>query len=1000
MSQQQRLVQLSPASLALVFGKDDDSSSPAGGKYNGSSASGREIFADFKSQNMRSFWNKTLVKAMAEVHFQGWMENFVLTVQGNANHLEVLREAWMRRALRSARGFVIRAVGDLSPVQMAPILQSQFIPLSEVLCCVISDMNAAHSIVNQEALFSRMMKSYPGMTIPTQDILYNALGALIKERKIYHTGEGYFIVTPQTYFITNSVVKDKHWWTSAEDDPPPPTHHLPAHCKSCSCFTPQLAPPVQDHYHSISECTGKSMKPRDSKPSVQHQSTSTATDYQPSEMSKSTTSRKDKEKAGRKFGLNLFRRNVGKKEKPKKEYATFSGQFPPAEWPVRDEDDLNNLPRDLEHAIIKRINPELTVDNLVRHTVLMKKLDEKGVEKGVDRGMSTEILASRQRQHSAKVPGKRSTSKAIHSKRRVQSSREKQRLKSKALGNPTDPLVQDTPSRHRHEVAVDEPDHKDCSTVDTKNVYKKQIDNPFQGKLVRDAMQGSGHRGSKMQEERRQVVEIGERLGHRSKSWDLSRTQKSPNKAGRALTVKDQSLEGLNEKGLPLDSKPMKELLGDYSSCYPESSTLRIEDKIKKLREAKAKGRGVKDESSQDGGVGGTSDLRHTARQTKNVDLPVHPLPLQITYQYNTIAIPPSWPNPTVQHRLTLSPQPLDSKGEVNQRSDHSHQEAGSKQNTQQSSKTCLESICGSQQIDSRLMQSDSSTDEDQTLYQRSVEDDDACSSLYLNEDSMNESSEVCQSGRIPYQQSFSAEGNWDSTFIVESSGGVHQEPMLGTFQQVESRWHELSSQHHSSQSLISPSEGVPRQGSQFLQEPGGEAEPVEAVESSIFDYCQASEVESDTETLHKSADEADSKSSSWVCSPHTEESLLTQFENLETLSSPHTSSVSQSVPEGASAGETVENHSSTGDSGIDSPRTGVSLTSSNSVILVGIKRQSFLQDLEKLQSKGNGIRSQNSLLQLTPVMNIKSAIRIDFKTRRNLKVEETEAVVVPEQQE
>ncbi|XP_026080073.1 storkhead-box protein 1-like [Carassius auratus] len=966
MSVQHRVVQLSGASLAVVLCWDEDR------KHGASSSSGQDVFADFKSQNSRSFWNKRLVKAVSEVSFQGWLENSVLLVQGNANNLEVLREAWMRRALRSPRGFSIRAVGDLSPVQMSPISQSQYIPLSEILCSVISDMNAANVVVNQEALINHMMKAHPGMTIPTQDILYSALGALIKERKIYHTGEGYFVVTPQTYFITNNMVKERNWWSAGDNDlpsPPPITYlvsnescmdtstEVPvmAHCKSCSCFTsPSIVlPSVQDHQSiNISECAGKSLKwPKEQKPSIQHQSTSTA-DYQPSEISKSTnTSRKDKEKAGRKFGLNLFRRNTGKKEnKSKKEYATFSGQFPPEEWPVRDEDDLNNLPRDLEHAIIKRINPDLTVDNLVKHTVLMKKLEEKperAMEKAVDKGISTEALLSIQRHHTSKPVGKKSAPRATRSRRRVPTSKEKQRAKCRTLQCAEDLEADDQIlSHHRPELALDEPDNQEESTnLNPKCVYKKRIDNPFLGLPGRDVETNISHKEQKRREAKIPTSGRRERPGHRSKSWDPHRPKAMADSVEKSHTLKDAVCEQLHERAPTVDStldvQQVQELCEDYSLAYPESSTLRIEDKIR-LRENKVRSRefrhGKVKEIKHQGG-----DLRNVPDR-KNID--------DHATHCGTTEVPLLWPKPTNQRRLSL--HLLNSKEESNHRPDllSSHQKIVNITSLQLSDGQTL--ARNTSQTESEVY-----TDDEYRIYQKTVEDEDGCSSVCLHEECVD--CEISQTGKARCHEPVCADGGWDKHFIEEHA---HRKPTRATYKSNEYSWqssnHQILEKSANSKQEIQGLRKRPQEFSLAVDE------HTEALESSIFDYCQTSEVESNSETIHKSADEADAgKSDHWICHPELKDCHQRTNETSEDAGN---IIASINDPTGACAGETTESQSCTADSGIDSPRTHMSVTSSNSAILKGLKDRGFLQNLEKLQS--NGIHPQSSL-KLTPVMNV-----------------------------
>lgn len=884
-----------------------------------------------------------------------------------------------------------------------------------------------------------------GITIPSQDILYSALGTLIKERKIYHTGEGYFIVTPQTYFITNNMARENNWWSfgSADDPPSPPpityllsndacvesSQTLPvAHCKSCSCFSPlqassnvasstSTAAPLptivpDQNYVSVSECTGKSLKwprPLDHKPTVQHQSTSTAADYQASEVSKTTattnaTSRKEKDKSGRKFGLSLFRRNGGKKEKPKKEYVSFSGQFPPEEWPVRDEDDLNNLPRDLEHAIIKRINPELTVDNLTRHTVLMKKLEErrdKGMDramekcldkndKGVDKGMSTEILSfTRQRHHHSSKGGRRSVQKASRTKRRAHSSREKHKEKEK-LRSRTHVREVHYPEREdptsvqlRVEIPIDKPDHAgEGVAAEGTTLYKKRIENPFQTHTVKEDETGTpppvgrAHRKQEAKDGKTLGPGKRERASHRSKSWDPYRAKvnaddeehagKSPSE-NRYNPGHERDLGG--DCLLQSEARFSGELPPDYSSTYPLSSTLRIDDKIRPLRD------GVNQESWQDGGdqnshfqvaeynphglsvEGGLSSIQKLSRTN-----PIIPSNL---YETATSYDPAgAWSKPSVRRRHSLRHSPPQRDNVLLPEQHFLYQQSSETKTTQDQQEIKQVPVSNREErLDLTTGRTLSMTDadcfaeDDGRLYRRAdkQDDEDTCSSLCVNDDKVDVLADVYRTDMADYHGPQSAFNNNETDFLSQEAShysfntSFHDKQASGPLQNsrenilkarlppaIQSRAASVSMQRagdagwgldqhsQSGRSPVAQSEANTR-AKLLLQEGMGHEdkssdypELSELADSSIFDYCQTSEVESDAETVRKSADEDESPH--WLAG----EVRGGDF-NAVCIPQMHTAALSGPSEarreETGGTAEVGENQSITGDSGIDSPR-------------------------------------------------------------------------------
>uniref|UniRef100_A0A803WEP2 Storkhead box 1 n=1 Tax=Ficedula albicollis TaxID=59894 RepID=A0A803WEP2_FICAL len=401
---------------------------------------------------------------------------------------------------------------------MNPLSQLCSVPLAEEICQTISDMNADHVMVTQQTLTEQLVKNYPGIAVPSHNILYNILGTLIKERKIYHTGEGYFIVTPNTYFITNAAIEDSRRILLEDScccSSPSITYlvnikpcadlvkeNIPTvSCyRSCHCFPAQNMLCEQRHGQVMShESNGGGKRGcSELKPSIRTQGISTSAENHSRDTIKSLTSVKAKLKS-KMFGLGLFWRSGSKKQKHKKEYSTFSAQFPPQEWPVRDEDDLDNIPRDIEHEIIKRINPTLTVDNLIKHTILMQKLEEQKKctskqKKHISNSTSAEVPTVRQNQLpkdcAEKAPGKTAKhTRKTKSKKEKQISRSSRRSHIRKLTSQNVKLEENFSLPMKNQEAPD-------AAGECHGIYKKQIKNPFQGLPWRPrSFHARGHQG-------------------------------------------------------------------------------------------------------------------------------------------------------------------------------------------------------------------------------------------------------------------------------------------------------------------------------------------------------------------------------------------------------------------------------------------------------------------------------------------------------------------------
>ena len=91
--------------------------------------------------------------------------------------------------------FHFLATGAVNSVGMEVIQQAPFLPLTKSLMETIASLNSRQLTATQQSIAEFLSKTYQYVHVPKMNVIHDCLGILIKERRIYHTGNGYFVST-------------------------------------------------------------------------------------------------------------------------------------------------------------------------------------------------------------------------------------------------------------------------------------------------------------------------------------------------------------------------------------------------------------------------------------------------------------------------------------------------------------------------------------------------------------------------------------------------------------------------------------------------------------------------------------------------------------------------------------------------------------------------------------------------------------------------------------
>ncbi|CAH1961962.1 unnamed protein product [Acanthoscelides obtectus] len=182
-------------SVAIILRKEGCRGDPAGDFW--MYENGYLLFQGLLSSNSVCWWNSGLNGAMKGLIYYGYVSPGALLVGAEPCALEVLRNAWSKRVLQPPPGYQISSLEEVEHCICRSVTQTQWTPLPEAVCSVVLRLSTQGRPAGIPTIREALEAAFPHVEPPSEETLYDILAQLTKERKLYNTTKGYYIVTPE-----------------------------------------------------------------------------------------------------------------------------------------------------------------------------------------------------------------------------------------------------------------------------------------------------------------------------------------------------------------------------------------------------------------------------------------------------------------------------------------------------------------------------------------------------------------------------------------------------------------------------------------------------------------------------------------------------------------------------------------------------------------------------------------------------------------------------------